>query len=376
LVNADEPVPAAESSATPGVPSQTRVALQVLFVIAVVAAGLWMLSRLASVVLVLVLSTLFAYVIAPLVHLVRRPIRIAGRRRCLPRGLAIALVYLLIVGAVWAGGALLLPSATEQAEDIIAGAPAYTQSIVAWERGWTRQYARLRIPIELRRAIDRSALDASEAAITYAREALLTLVRGLTYAPWLVLIPILSFLLLKDAASVMRIIIRALPKSGQLRGHRLVEELNAALAAYIRAQLVACVLIGTVCGIGFAVLGVPYAVLLGVIAGILEFIPLVGPSVVAVVATIVAALHAPGLALWVVGFLVILRVVHDYMIYPRLVGQGLDLHPVVVVLSVLAGAELGGIVGLFMAVPVVAMLAVIVRHWLGWRSDDSEPVSN
>jgi predicted PurR-regulated permease PerM len=277
---------------------------------------------------------------------------------------------------VWAGGALLLPSATEQAEDIIAGAPAYTQSIVAWERGWTRQYARLPIPIELRRAIDRSALDASEAAIMYAREALLTLVRGLTYAPWLVLIPILSFLLLKDAASVMRIIIRALPKSGQLRGHRLVEELNAALAAYIRAQLVACVLIGTVCGIGFAVLGVPYAVLLGVIAGILEFIPLVGPFVVAAVATIVAALHAPGLALWVVGFLVILRVVHDYMIYPRLVGHGLHMHPVVVVLSVLAGAELGGIAGLFIAVPVVAMLAVVVRHWLGWRSDDSEPASN
>ena len=350
-------------------PSQIRVALQVLFVIAAVAGGLWLLYRLASVVLVLALSTLFAYVIAPLVHVVTRPIRIAGRPRGLARGPAIALVYLLIAGGVWVGGVLLLPSATEQVEDVIARAPAYTQSILAWERGWTRYYTRLRIPIELRRAIDRNALAAGEAATDFARGALVTFVGGLTYAPWLVLIPILAFLLLKDAASVLSTLIEALPKSGRLRSQQLIEEVNDALAAYIRAQLVACVLVGSVCGVGFAVLGVPYAVLLGALAGILEFIPLVGPFVVALVATIVAALHAPGLALWVVGFLAVLRVVHDYVIYPRLVGRGLHLHPFVIVVSVLAGAELGGIAGLFMAVPVVATLSVVLRHWLEWRGD-------
>ena len=101
-----------------------------------------------------------------------------------------------------------------------AGAPAYTQSIVAWERNWTRYYARLRIPVELRRAIDRSTLATGEAAIEAARGALVAFVSALTYAPFLVLIPILAFLLLKDAANVSRIVIKALPKSGQLRGHR------------------------------------------------------------------------------------------------------------------------------------------------------------
>jgi predicted PurR-regulated permease PerM len=352
--------------------SLVRVALQVLFIVAAVAAGLWLLFKLAAILLVLVLATLFAYVIAPLVHIVTRPIRIGGWRGALPRGLAIALVYLLIGGAVWAGAVVVLPRVTDQIEDIVAGAPAYTQSIVVWERGWQRYYTRLRIPIELRRAIDQSALSAGEAAAVWARGALVAFVSAITYVPWLVLIPILAFLLLKDAASVRRVVIKALPKSGQLRGHRLFEELNDALAAYIRAQLVACVLIGTVCGIGFALLGVPYAVLLGVLAGILEFIPLVGPSVVAVIATLVAALHTPGLALWVILFLSALRVVHDYMIYPRLVGHGLHLHPLLIVLAVLAGAELGGIAGLFMAVPVVAMLSVALRHWMEWRSDDGE----
>jgi predicted PurR-regulated permease PerM len=356
--------------------SYTRITLQVLFVVAAAIAILWLVYKLASILLVLVLSTLFAYVIAPLVHILTRPIRIGGERRSLPRGPAIAIVYLLIVGAVWTGAALVLPKATDQIDDIVAGAPAYTQSLLVWERNWTRYYARLRIPIELRRAIDQSAIAAGEAAAQWARGALVAFVSAITYVPWLVLIPILAFLLLKDAPSVRRFVIKALPKSGQLRGHRLFEELNDALAAYIRAQLVACVLIGTICGIGFALIGVPYAILLAVLAGILEFIPLVGPSVVAVVATIVAALHAPGLALWVILFLATLRVVHDYMIYPRLVGHGLHLHPFLIVLSVLAGAELGGIAGLFMAVPVVAMLSVVLRHWLEWRSDDVEPVSN
>jgi predicted PurR-regulated permease PerM len=108
---------------------------------------------------------------------------------------------------------------------------------------------------------------------------------ALSYVPWLLLIPILSFFLLKDAASLRRTIVTALPHHGQLRGHRLFEELNATLAAYIRAQLVACVLVGSLCGAGFAVLGIPYSVLLGVLAGVLEFILLVGPLVLATVAS-------------------------------------------------------------------------------------------
>ena len=346
--------------------SQLRVTFQVLAVIGGVTLTLWLLYRLASIVLVLVLSTLFAYVIAPFVHILQG--------RGLPRGAAIAVVYLLIAGALWSGAALLLPSATGQIEEVVAAAPGYTQSIIKWERSWTKYYARLRIPIELRKAVDTSALAAGETASEYAREALLTIVRALTSAPLLVLIPILAFLLLKDAAAVLGTAIDTLPRSGRERGHRLLEDLNAALAAYVRAQLVACVLIGSVCGVGFAVLGVPYALLLGTAAGVLEFIPLVGPFALAVVATIVAALRAPGLALWVVLFLSIVRVVHDYMIYPRLVGHGLHLHPLVVILAVLSGAELGGIAGLFMAVPVVAMLSVVFRHWLEWRNGQAEPV--
>jgi predicted PurR-regulated permease PerM len=110
-------------------------------------------------------------------------------------------------------------------------------------------------------------------------------------------------------------------------------------------------------------------VLLGVAAGILEFIPLVGPLVIAVVACVVAAVHQPVLALWVATFLVVLRVAEDYVIYPRLMGHGTHLNPLTVILAVLMGAELGGVIGIFLAVPVAAMLSVAYRRWTHSRRD-------
>src|SRR6185369_10733753 len=352
--------------------SQTRIVLQIFLAVAGIALGLWVLHRLSAVVLVLILAALFAYVIAPLVELARRPIPVAGRRRRLSRGAAIALVYVLMAGSVSGAAALLLPSATEQVNDVIVRAPAYAQSILAWEHGWSRYYERLRIPLELRQGIDQSVLAAGAGAVESVQGSALALMSALSYVPWLVLIPILAFFLLKDAASLRRTIVTALPHQGQLRGHRLFEELNATLAAYIRAQLLACVLVGTFCGVGFAVLGIPYPVLLGVLAGVLEFIPLVGPLVLATAAAVVGALHAPMLALWAVGFLGVLRVVEDYVIYPRLLRRSVHLHPLAVILAVLAGAELNGVAGMFLSVPTVALATVVYRHWLEWRSGDDQ----
>jgi predicted PurR-regulated permease PerM len=357
--------------------SQTRVALQVLAVIAAVAAGLWTLHRLAPVVLAVVVAALCAYTIAPLVQLAGREFRIAGRAHRLSRAAAIAVVYVLISGTVVGVAALLLPSATEQVNDLIQRSPAYAQSILTWEHGWSRYYKHLSMPVEVRQSLDQSALAAEQAGIDTIRASLLALVGALSYLPWLVLIPILAFFLLKDAATLRRAVVRAFPRHDQLRGHRLFEDLNATLAAYTRAQLLACVFVGTVCGLGFALLGVPYPLVLGILAGILEFIPLVGPVVLAVIAVAISALHAPMLALWAVGFLGVLRVIEDYVVYPRLIRHGLRLHPLAVILTVLGGAELGGIVGMFLAVPSAAIVSVVYRHWVDWRTNDqadSDPI--
>ena len=357
--------------------SQSRAILRDLLIVASVGAAIWVAHRLTRIVLVLVLATFVAYVIAPLVDLLQHPVPFNGRSRRLPRGLAIAAVYLLLTAGLAAGGALLWPSAATQIDEAIASGPVYTESFRVWERGWTRYYERLRIPIELRHSIDQSVLGAGDAAVAYARGSLLALIGVLSDLPWLVLVPILSFLMLKDAAVIRRTILTAMPHRVQLRGHRLFEELNATMAAYVRAQLIACVLVGTLSGIGFALLGNPYAVLLGVLAAVLEFIPMIGPLVVALVAVVIAALHDPMLAVWTAVFLSVLRMVEDYVIYPRLIGRDIHLHPLVVILAVLAGVELDGIAGIFIAVPVVAVVTVAGRHWLEWRGRDmeSEPIA-
>src|SRR5207302_11351496 len=220
--------------------TQIRVVLHVLLVVAAVGVGLWLLRELVSVVFVLILAALFAYVIAPLVRMTEWPVRLGGRRRHLPRGLAIGVVYLLLAGGASAGVALVLPSASEQVAEMIASAPTYAQAIVTWEHGWSKYYERLRIPLELRQGIDQSIRAADDGAVASGRNALLAVMNGVTDLPWLVLIPILAFFFLKDATSFRRTIVLALPHQIRLRGHRLFEEMNATLAAFVRAQLLAC----------------------------------------------------------------------------------------------------------------------------------------
>ena len=343
-------------------------------VLVAAAASALLLYGLGRVVLVLVMAMFFAYLIAPLVAAAERPLRAAGTPRRLSRGVAIGLVYVAISGVTWAGSALLLPTVSEQVSEAVSQAPGYAESLRTWQRGWSRSYERLKLPAEVRRRIDESLLDAGDRVEGRVRESVVAGVGLVSYLPWLVLIPVLAFFLLKDAESLRQAALNALPQRFRGRGYRLFEELNTTLAAYIRAQLLACVLVGTVCGMGFAALGLPYAVLLGVFAGVLEFVPLVGPLLAAVIAGVIAALHAPMLALWSTGFLAIIRVIEDYVVYPRLMGRGIRLHPLAVILAVLAGLELGGVAGIFLAIPVVAALSVAWRHGLGWLDEPPEPL--
>jgi predicted PurR-regulated permease PerM len=138
---------------------------------------------------------------------------------------------------------------------------------------------------------------------------------------------------------------------------------NSLLAAYTRAQATSGVVVGLLCWIGFAALRVPYPGSLGLAAGMLELVPLAGPLVVAVVATAMA----PGNPLPVLLMLAGVRVLQDYAIYPRLISRAMHLHPVAVVLALWAGAALGGLIGVCLAVPLVGVVQVTWRHWREYK---------
>ncbi len=356
---------------------QTRAILRLIMIFVLVAVFIWALYRLTGVLLLLVLSIFFAYLIAPLVELVHRPFKVGARTRMMPRPVAIGLVYLLIFGALGLTVLLLLPVVSDQLTQLAQTAPAYFRGVQERVQSWQRFYQSTRLPASVREYVNTAVGRAFEGISGYASGTLIHAAGLLTYIPWLVLIPILAFFLLKDADTFRRSALQMLPR-GRLRwrGDELFQDVNSTLAAYIRAQLIACLLIGVLCTVGFLLIGVPYAVVLGIVAAFLEFIPLVGPLTVAILAVLLASFHSTGQAISVFVFLLVLRIVHDYVTYPRIIGQGIHLHPLAIILAILCGAELAGIAGIFLAIPVTAIISVIYRHWMEHRGADEGLVAS
>ena len=351
---------------------QTRAILRIIFIALAVAAALWLLYILESVILLVVLAIFFAYLIAPLVEFVHRPFKMRGREHIVPRPLAIGVVYLFLFGSVGIALYFLLPRLGTQITEFGAQAPSYLTSARARAESLNRLYDNLQLPAGVRNTVKNNVDHVLSTVGQYTTEGVGNILLGtLHYIPWLVLIPILAFFLLKDADSFRRSALQMLPRGRwRWRGDEFFQDVNSTLAAYIRAQLIACLLIGTICTIGFWAIGLPYALLLGIIAALLEFIPLVGPLTVALIATMIASFYSVKQAVIVFLFLGILRIIHDYVTYPRIIGQGIHLHPLAVILAILAGAELAGVAGIFLAIPVVAIVSVSYRHWLEHKGSE------
>ncbi len=352
---------------------QTRIVLRIIVILLAVAALLWVVYKLTAVLLLLVLSIFFAYLVAPLVDLVERPIRIGGRERRMPRGLAIGIVYLVIFAGVGLAIYFLAPQFAAQFPEFKQQATAYYKTITSTSDRINQYFMQHRMPEGIVKAVNNTFLGVIEKGGAVASAAFERMLGLIIFLPWLVLIPILAFFLLKDADSFRRSALAMLPR-GRLRwrGDEFFQDINSTLAAYIRAQLTACFVIGVICSIGFALIGFPSPLVLGLIAGMLEFVPLVGPLVVAILLVLLALLHSGfWMALAVLVFLGVLRVVQDYVIYPRIIGQGIHLHPLAVILAILAGAEIAGVAGIFLAIPVIAILTVSYRHWLEHRGSET-----
>jgi predicted PurR-regulated permease PerM len=348
---------------------QTRVVLRVLLIFILVAITAWIIVKLTGVILLVVLSVFFAYLVSPLVDFLRRPITISGRERAIPRVVAIALAYLIIIGALVTGVLFLVPRVGTQFPEFAEQFRVYWRTLGVKIQEIS-DYLRLhRMPGPVLDAVNNVVGQIGH----YVSDVLLpSMVAWLAYLPWLIIIPILSFFLLKDAESFRRSALQMLPRGRwRWRGDEFFQDVSSTLAAYTRAQLTACFFIGLVCALGFTILDLPSPLVLGLLAGIFEFVPLMGPLLIAILAAIVAALHGGVFStLLVLVFLGVLRIVQDYVIYPRLIGHGIHLHPLAVILAILAGHELGGVAGIFLAIPVVAILTVSYRHWLEHRGSE------
>lgn len=346
--------------------------LRLIFILLVVIGLLWVISKITGIILLLVLSIFFAYLVSPLVEFIREPRTIGDRTVAVPKVAAITLAYLVVIVAVVLAVVLIVPSLSNQFPQLSAQARGYWQSLGERSQPFIEYSRSRRIPAPLVDAANKAIPKIQEKVFAVGTEFFSAAIAYVIYLPWLILIPILAFFLLKDAESFRSSALLMLPRGRwRWRGDEFFQDINSTLAAYIRAQLTACLFIGVACAIGFTLLGLPGGLVMGLIAGVLEFVPLAGPLAVAIMAGLLAMFHAgPFNSLMVLLFLGILRLVQDYAVYPRLIGQGIHLHPLAVIFAILAGEKLAGVAGIFLAIPVVAILTVSYRHWLEHRGSE------
>jgi predicted PurR-regulated permease PerM len=180
---------------------------------------------------------------------------------------------------------------------------------------------------------------------------------------FVVVVPILSFFFLKDGRALQRYVVAqvddALDRS-ILR--EIAADLNLLLAGYMRALVLLGLSASVSYGVFFAIIGLPYAVLLAVIAFPLEFIPMVGPLVSTGTILLVAAFSGFHHMLVLMAFLAVYRIIQDYVISPHLMSAGMELHPLLVIFGVFAGEQMAGVPGAFLSVPVMAVLRLLYQR--------------
>jgi len=322
-----------------------------------------MLRTVEGIGVLLLLSIFFSYLLAPAVAGIRRRVRTRGRHRPISRATALALLYVVLFAPAAFAWRF---SSDAVATWVRVTAPDAVDRLFSGVNSQAVDRAIAGAPLPAGgRVVVRERVDA---AIRYvereARSTLHDLIDAAPLAPWLAVAPVLAFFLLTLAPGFARSTLRIVPHGHlQWRAEEYARDVNSALAGYVRAQTAAGVIVGAMSVAGLVLLQVPSAVSLGVAAGVLELVPALGPMT----AFLVAITQAGDRLLAVVVFLAALRVVQDYVIYPRLIRRGMHLSTTAVILTIWAGAVIAGAAGVILAIPVAGFLTVSVRHWREYR---------
>jgi len=324
----------------------------------VIALLLWAAGHIIRSLLLLTIAALLAYALAPAVKLFER---------IMPRVVAMLLVYLIVLGAISALLYLIASAAIGQVISLshyvgFLLTPSSTGQLTPLEQ-------------TLR------SFGISQSQITSAREQIVARTEGLagSVVPLLtglfdvildvILVAVLSIYLLADGSRVTNWLRRNMPQRQQGRTRFLLDTLQRIIGGYIRGQLLLCSLIGLLVGVGMQIIGVPFALLLGVLAFILEFIPVLGTLVSGAICVLLALTKGWIFALIVLVYFVVVHVIEGDVVGPRIVGKAIGLHPVVSLAALIAGAELFGIWGALFASPIAGVLqALLVAVWSEWRA--------
>lgn len=326
--------------------------------------GPYVLRGFRTAVVCVAAAAILSYVLLPAVDGLCR-IRVRGIRRRTQRLVATILVFLAFAGVLAGAIALSVPPIQNEAREFVENFSHYKESAVGLVESAASAYART-VPEQVKRQIERIDYSQIAAKVTdYVRGALNVVTTSLGFMVELILIPVLAFYFVFDHRTLSREIYGLFPASRRREAIKIGRSVGHVLQSYIFGQLILCAIAGALTGLFLTAMGMPYVVVLAVLAGVTRAIPVIGPVVSGVPIVLVGLLNFDGLAapLALLAFVIVMHFAESKFIMPLLIGERLNLHPAVVIIALLVGAEFFGLVGMFLAAPVAAVIRELLRHY-------------
>jgi predicted PurR-regulated permease PerM len=312
-------------------------------------ALLWVVSqiigRIAHIVVVVVLALVLAYALEPFLK---------WAQRVLPRAIAAVLIYALALCALAAAVLVMGPPALQQGQGLAERLPSYLDQLNNYEplRG-----------VDLAGALRDVANNTVRSAVLLAE----AIAGGVIDAA---LVLVLGFWFMVDGKRLVGIALRLVPDPQRDKANFVQDAVSQLLGAYIRGQLLMAAIIGLSAGVGSWLLGVRYPILIGILAFLFELVPMVGPILASLPAILISLTEPFPLVVEVIVFFVVMQVIENNVLAPRITGGAVGLHPVAALLAIVIGADLGGVVGALFAVPVAGIASVLIAAvWKAWRGE-------
>jgi len=311
-----------------------------------------------------------AIILAELLHpLVDRVVRLQPWREKYPgftRIVAILAIYVIAATAVIGLGFLMIPPLFQESQEFIETVPELYESARVTLEDWGKEYTE-RIPEELRVQIELSVESGGEILGSAARSIMGKTLNGVTNAVTLVIglaiVPFMLFYILKDGHGSLDGFYSALSPANRRHAHNVVQIIHNVIGAYIRAQLFSALIVGVSVFVGLFILGVKFAAVLGLIAGLFGLIPIIGAVLGAVPGLLVTLATSREDMIWVIVLYVVVQFVESNIISPRIQSKAVNIHPALILVVLVIASETSGLWGVVVGVPLTAAARDVFKYF-------------
>lgn len=337
------------------------------------------LYTLGSVLLVLGLSAVLAYVLLPVARLIERFMPWRSDRPGLARGLSVGVIFLAALVVFISVLIAVIPPTVEQGQEFADDFPGFIADARDTIEGWVDDYSDW-VTEEQRDQVEELLAEAGDivgsAAWSVVQQTFGVITGSFAFILGLATAPVLVFYLMKDSTLITQSLRKPFPSALRPYVTDLIHMADRTLGGYLRGQLTLGVVVGTIVALGLLALDVPFAVMLGFVAGLTELVPIIGPWIGGAVGVLVTLATEPDKIVWVILLYLIIQLLENTLLVPRIQAETLNLHPIAVILIITMGSQFFGIWGVILGPPLVALgRDVIVYFGQQWGLDAATPVA-